>query len=80
MSVSKSSNDEDFNQYAPGHMLVPDFKALAQDIQNRASHCVGAATAETRHFRKFFGTRVLVVKKVSQRVAAQSTCFEPFIL
>jgi hypothetical protein len=64
MSVSKSSNEEDFNQYAPGHMLMPDFEALAQDIQNRASHCVGVATTETRHFQEFCGTSVLVVKKV----------------
>ncbi len=64
MSVSKSSDDEDFSQYAPGHMPVPDFEALARDIQNWVSHRVGAATTETRHFREFFGTSLLVVEKV----------------
>jgi len=57
------SSKDDFSQYAPGHMPMPDFKALARDIQNRASRHVGAATMETRHFREFFGTSVLVVKK-----------------
>jgi hypothetical protein len=64
MSVSESSNNDNFNQYAPGHMPVPDFEALACDIQNRASHRVGAAMTETRHFREFFGTSVLVAEKV----------------
>jgi hypothetical protein len=36
---------------------------LARDTQNRASHRVGAATTETRHFREFFRTSVLVIKK-----------------
>ena len=53
MSASKVSDDDDFNQYAPGHMPMPDFEALARDIQNRASRRVGAATTETRHFREF---------------------------
>jgi hypothetical protein len=43
---------------------MPDFEALARDIQNRASHRVGAATTETWHFRELFGTSVLVVKTV----------------
>jgi hypothetical protein len=64
MSVSESSDDNNDEQYAPGHMPVPDFEALAWDIQNRASHRVGAATTEVRHFREFFGTSVLVVEKV----------------
>ena len=32
MSFSESSDDDDFSQYAPGHMLMPDFEALARDI------------------------------------------------
>ena len=65
MSVSASeASDDNFNQYAPGHMPMPDFEALARDIQNRAPHRVGAATTETWHFREFFGTSVLVVEKV----------------
>ena len=64
MSASEASDDNNFNQYAPGHMPMPDFEALARDIQNRTSHHVCAATTETRHFREYFGTSVLVVKKV----------------
>ena len=62
MSASEAS-DDGLTQYAPGHMPMPDFEALARDIQNRASDRVGAAATETRHFREFFGTSVLVVKK-----------------
>jgi len=64
MSASEASDDNDFNQYAPGHMPMPDCKALARDIQNWASCHVGLATIKTRHFREFFGTNVLVVEKV----------------
>ena len=63
VSTSKVSGNDDFSQYAPGHMPMPDFEALARDIQNQASRRVGAVTTETRHFREFFGTSVLVVKK-----------------
>jgi hypothetical protein len=31
MSASKASNNDGFNQYAPGYMPMPDFEALAQD-------------------------------------------------
>ncbi len=51
VSASKASDDDDFSQYAPGIMPMPDFEALARDIQNRASRRVGAATTETGHFR-----------------------------
>jgi hypothetical protein len=51
MSVSESSDDDDFNQYAPGHMPVPDFEALARDIQNRASCRVGAPLARRPRHR-----------------------------
>ena len=64
MSASEVSSNDGFNQCALGHMSMPAFEALARDLQNRASHHVGAATTETRHFREFFGTSVLVVKKV----------------
>jgi hypothetical protein len=63
MSASKASDEGD-NEYAPGHMPVPDFEALARDIQIRASHRVSAATKKSRHFREFFGTSLLIVKKV----------------
>jgi hypothetical protein len=61
MSASEASND-DISKDVRGHMPMPDFEALAWDIQNRASCCVGAATMETRHFCDFFGTSVLVAK------------------
>jgi len=65
MSASEASDDDDnFSQYAPGHMPMPDFEALARDIQNQASHSVGAATTEKQHFREFFRTSVLVVEKI----------------
>ena len=91
MSASEASDDDDnFSQYAPGqHMPMPDFKALARDIQNRASHRVGAAMTEKRHFREFFGTSVLIIKKTWEllerdsllpEVAARSICFGLFIL
>jgi hypothetical protein len=64
MSASEASKDNDFTQYAPSNMPIPDFEALARDIQNRVSRHVGAATMETRHFREFFGTSVLVVERV----------------
>jgi len=63
VSASEAFNDDDFSQYALGHMPMPDFEVLARDIQIRASRRVGAATMETRHFREFFGTSVLVVEK-----------------
>jgi hypothetical protein len=64
MSASKASDDDDLTQYAPGHMPIPDFEALAWDIQNRVSCHVGAAATETRHFRECFGTSVYIVKRV----------------
>ncbi len=42
---------------------MPDFKALTRDIQNRASHRVGVAAMEMRHFCVFFETSVLVIEK-----------------
>ena len=44
MSTSKASDDH-FNEYALGHMPMPDIEALARDIQNRASRHVGAPPA-----------------------------------
>jgi hypothetical protein len=55
-SDNNSSKDEDVH--------VPDYEALAQDNQNWASRHVRTATMGVRHFRKFFGTSVLVMKKV----------------
>ncbi len=42
---------------------MPDFKALARDVQNRAYHRVGTASTEVWHFREFFGKSKLVVEK-----------------
>ena len=76
MSASKVSDDDDFSEYAPGHMPVPDFKSLARDIQNRASHCVGGATMETWHFREFFGTTVLIIEKTWELLKRNSLLTE----
>ena len=50
MSASKASDDH-FNEYAPGHMPMPDFEALAGNIQNRASRRVGAPPARRLRHR-----------------------------
>jgi hypothetical protein len=73
MSVSASEvSDDNYSQYAPGHRPMPDFEALARDIQNRVSHHVCAATTETRHFHEFFGTSVLVVEKTWELLCRDS--------
>ncbi len=41
---------------------LPDFPAIARDIQNRAKRCVGSGSTEARLFLKFFGTSVRVIK------------------
>ena len=64
MSASEASDHDDLTQYAPGHMPMPDFEALARDIQNRVSRRVGAAMTETRHFREFFAMSVLIIERV----------------
>ena len=64
MSASEVSDNDDFSQYAPGHMPMPDFKALTRNIQNQASHHVSTAMTETLHFCEFFETSLLIVKKV----------------
>ena len=50
MSASEVSDDH-FNEYAPGHMPMPDFEALARDIQNRVSCRVGAPPARRPRHR-----------------------------
>ena len=60
MSANKASDDK-ISKDEPGHM--PDFEALAQEIQIRVSRHVGTAATEAQHFCEFFGTSVLVVKK-----------------
>jgi hypothetical protein len=49
MSASEAS-DDGLTQYAPGHMPMPDFEALARDIQNTTPG--------------IFGTSVLIVERV----------------
>ncbi len=51
---------------------MPDFEALAQDIQHQASCCVGAATREAWLFHKFFKTSVLVAKKTCELLERES--------
>ena len=64
VSVKMSANeayDDNISKDKPSHM--PDITALARDIQNWVSRCVGTATTEARYFREFFGTSLLVVEK-----------------
>jgi hypothetical protein len=41
---------------------LPDFPAIAQDIQNRAKRRISSGSTEARLFREFFGTSVRVVE------------------
>ncbi len=41
---------------------LPDFPAIARDIQNQAKRCIGSRLMEARLFRKFFGISVRVVE------------------
>ncbi len=84
MSASKASNNK-ISKYEEGHM--PDFEALARDIQNWAYHHVGMATTEARLFREFLEQVCLLSRKhesclkgtpSSQRVATQSICSGPY--
>jgi hypothetical protein len=62
----------DNNHYNPNKSMVhvvddivnklPNFPAIARDIQNRAKRCVGSGLTEARLFREFFGTSVRVVE------------------
>ncbi len=41
---------------------LPDFPAIARDIQNRAKRCIGSGLTEARLFCEFFGMSVRVVE------------------
>ncbi len=41
---------------------LPDFPAIARDIQNRAKHRVGSGSTEAWLFRELFGTSVRIVE------------------
>jgi hypothetical protein len=41
---------------------LPDFPAIAWDIQNQAKRCVGSGLTEVRLFHEFFGMSVRVVE------------------
>jgi hypothetical protein len=41
---------------------LPNFPAIARDIQNRVKHCVGSGSTEAQLFREFFGTSVSIVE------------------
>ena len=62
--VEDDCSHDDGDDDKDDHGGAPDFEAAARDIQNRASKPVGAASSETRHFREFFGTSLLVVDKL----------------
>jgi hypothetical protein len=62
----------DNNHYNPNESMVhvvndvvsklPDFPAIARDIQNRVKCRVSSGLTEARLFRKFFGTSVRVAE------------------
>ena len=63
MSVS---DDDSISDEELGHILtpLPDFKALARDIQNHGARQTGTDRMEARHFREFFGTSIVIVQKI----------------
>ena len=71
MSAIEAS-DEDEEEYHPLRHVSPDFETLARDIQNRATHHVGAASTEKRHFREFFGAPIHVVEIVWELIKRDS--------
>jgi hypothetical protein len=56
LSAKSSINSIGLNEELPG------FADIVQDIQNRASHCMGLESMEARLFREFFGMSVRVIK------------------
>jgi hypothetical protein len=60
MSAIKASDDKE--EYHPLRHVMPDFKTLAREIQNRASHPVRVASTEKRHFREFLGFPYTLLK------------------
>ena len=74
LSVSDASDDNSISDDKFGHMLapLPDFKALARDIQNSVACLTGTDLMEARHFREFFGTNIVVVKKVWELLGRDS--------
>ncbi len=71
-SISTVTSMTDNNHYDPNKSMVhvvhnvvnelPNFPAIAQDIQNQAKCCVGSGLTEARLFREFFGTCVRVLE------------------
>ncbi len=57
-----SISDDDKLGYIPAPL--PDFKALAWDIQNRGARRIGTDLMEASYFREFFGMSVVLVEKV----------------
>jgi hypothetical protein len=41
---------------------LPDFPAIARDIQNRAKHRIGSGSTEAWLFCEFFGTSVRIIE------------------
>ena len=69
MSTNEAS-DDDISKDELGHM--PDFEALARDIQNWASRRVRTATMEAQHFHEFFRMSLLVVEKTCELLERDS--------
>ncbi len=82
MSASEAS-DNDLTQYAPGHMPMPDFEALARDIQNTTrrrrrpgtfGNFLGQACSSSKEYEC-----CLTGTPSSQRLAAQSTSMARYV-
>jgi hypothetical protein len=57
-----AASNNDISKDKLGH--IPDFEALARDIQNRVLCSVGMATTEVQHFHEFFGERARFQKNM----------------
>ena len=73
MTVTSTANmtDNDHDSHNEAHIIddvvneaLPDFLAIARNIQNRAKHRIGSGSMEARLFREFFGTSVRVVELI----------------
>jgi hypothetical protein len=71
MSVS---DDDSISNEQLGHILtpLPDFKALARDIQNRGARQTGTDRMEAQHFCEFVGTSLVIVEKLGELLDRES--------
>ena len=74
MTTSITSDNNCISDGELGHMLapLPDFNALARDIQNHETWCIGTDAMEAWHFCEFFHTSLVIVEKVWQLLERDS--------